>query len=118
MKVSPTRRNASHLPEVEEEHKGAFGLMEDEPFPVRIKFSPAAATYVAERKWSDGQKITVHKNGSITLAMAARSPAEVVSWVMSFADAAELLSPKWLREEMSGHIAALAARYGKGREHE
>lgn len=113
-KVAVTRRNAAHIPDVEEEHKGAFGLMEDAPFPVRVKFSPAAATYVAEREWSADQKATVHKDGSVTLAMTARSSLEVIAWVMSFADAAELLSPKWLRKELAEHVQALAAKYAQG----
>jgi predicted DNA-binding transcriptional regulator YafY len=113
-KALVTRRGAAHIPDVEEEHKGTFGLMEDEPFAVRVKFSSAAATYVAEREWSEDQRITAHKDGSITLAMTARSPAEVISWVMSFADAAELLSPKWLREELAQHVLTLAGRYQKG----
>ena len=112
-KVIVTRRTAAHIPDVEEEHKGTFGVMEAEPFPVRIKFSPAAATYVAEREWSEDQKVTVHKDGCITLAMTARSPAEVISWVLSFGDAAELLSPKWLKEELRQQVLGLAARYGR-----
>jgi predicted DNA-binding transcriptional regulator YafY len=80
---------------------------------VRVKFSSVAATYVAEREWSEDQKVTTHKDGSITLAMTARSPAEVISWVLSFADAADLLSPKWLREELAQHVLALVARYQK-----
>ncbi len=112
-KVLLTRRSAAHLADVEEEHGGAFGLMEEEPFSVRIKFSPAAATYVAERVWSEDQKVTVHKDGSATLVMTARSPAELVAWVLSFADAAELLSPKWLREELAEQVRTLATRYGQ-----
>lgn len=112
-KVLVTRRGAVHIPDVEEEYKGTFGLMENEPFAVRVKFSPAAATYVAEREWSEDQKVTMHKDGSITLAMTARSQAEVVAWVLSFADTAELLSPKWLREELEGQVAVLAKKYIK-----
>lgn len=111
--VVVTRRSAIRIPDVKEERNGAFGLMAESPFPVRIKFSPAAATYVAEREWSEGQKITVHKNGSVTLVMTARSPAEVISWVLSFADTAELISPKWLREELARHVMTLAVRYRK-----
>ena len=111
--VLVTRRSATRIPDVEAEHKGAFGLMAESPFPVRVRFSPAAATYVAEREWSEGQKITVHKNGSVTLVMTAHSPVEVISWVLSFADTAELLSPKWLREELARQVMTLAARYRK-----
>lgn len=108
-----TRRTSAHLPDIKEEHKGLFGLMEAEPFAVRVKFSPAASTYVAERQWSEDQKIVIHEDGSLTLDMTARSPVEVVAWVLSFADAAELLAPENLREELAEQAATLAARYGK-----
>lgn len=110
-KVFVTRRSAAHIPDVKEEHKGTFGVMEDKPFPVRVKFSASAATYAAERVWSEDQKVTVHKDGSVTLAMTARRSTEVIAWVLSFADTAELLSPKWLRAELAEHVATLAARY-------
>ena len=112
-KVIVMRQSTENIPDIEGKHKGLFGFVEDKPFPVRVKFSPGAATYIAEREWSDDQEVIMHKDGSVTLAMTAHSSAEVISWVMSFADAAELISPKWLREELSEHIATLAARYGK-----
>ncbi|MDL2210483.1 WYL domain-containing protein [Desulfovibrio sp. OttesenSCG-928-O18] len=111
-KVLVSRRSSAHLPEAIEENKGAFGLMQDETFTMRVKFSPSAATYVAEREWSADQKITLHKNGSITIAITARSPAEALSWILSFGDTAEVLSPKWLREDIAQQVAVLAGRYG------
>ena len=112
--VIVTRRSAAHIPDVVEEHQGVFGVMEGEPFSVQVKFSPSAATYVAERTWSEDQKVITHKDGFITLAMTARSPLEVISWILSFADAAELLTPKWLKEKLTRQVQVLAARYGKG----
>ena len=112
-KVLVSRRSSSHIHDVVEENKGAFGLMQDEAFAMRARFSAAAATYVAEREWSSDQKITLHKNGSVTLAMTARSPAEALSWILSFGDTAEVLSPKWLREDIARQVAVLAERYGK-----
>ena len=113
--VTLTRRNTGHLPDAQDAHTGNFGVLEGEPFTVRVKFTRSAATYVAERIWSDDQKVVVHKDGSITLTMTARSELEVVAWVLSFGDAAELLSPKWLREELAGQVQRLGARYaGKG----
>ena len=113
-KILVTRRSAAHIPDVEHkgmEHKDMFGFMEGEPFSVQVKFSPAVATYVAERQWSEDQKVTLHPDGFITLDMTARSPAEVISWVLSFADTAELLSPHHLKTILSQHVHTLAARY-------
>ena len=114
-KVIVTRRGAAHIPDVVEEHQGTFGVMEGEPFSVQVKFSPSAATYVADRTWSEDQNVTIHKDGFITLAMTARSPLEVIAWLLSFGDAAELISPENLREELAQQVHALAARYTKGK---
>ena len=111
-KAGLTRRNADSLPDVGMTH-GVFGLLEGEPFPVRIQFAPGAATYVAEREWSADQKITLHKNGGLTLALTARSPAEVISWVLGFGEDAEIISPAWLRDDLARQIRALAVRYEK-----
>ena len=111
--ASLTRRTSKHLPEPEEENKGAFGMMEDTPFIARIRFDKAAATYVAEREWSDGQKVTFHKDGSITLSVTARSQVESISWILSFGEVAEVISPKWLRDAVVEKASALAALYAK-----
>jgi predicted DNA-binding transcriptional regulator YafY len=110
-KVSFTRRDAQRLPEPEEENQDAFGLMEDEPFTARIRFDQSAATYVAEREWSVGQKIVPHKDGGVTLTVTVRSPAELIAWILSFGDAAEVLSPKWLQEKTALKIQAMENRY-------
>lgn len=108
-----TRRNTGHLPEVKEEHN-TFGFMMDsdaEPFSVSIAFAPSAATYVAERHWSEEQNIAVHEDGSLTLTMLANSHLEVVSWVLSFGANAEVLDPAWLRDEVAQEVANLATKY-------
>lgn len=112
-KVLVSRRSSAHLQDAVEENKGAFGLMQSKAFAMRVKFSAAAATYVAEREWSSDQKIVAHENGDVTISMTARSPVEAVSWVLSFGDAAEVLSPTWLRDDVARQVASLAARYGK-----
>ena len=109
--ASLTRRAARHLPEPEEANKGAFGLMAHEPFTARIRFDKSAATYVAEREWSEGQKADVHKDGSMTLVMTVRSSEELISWILSFGDTAEVLSPRWLRNAVLEKLSALAAIY-------
>jgi predicted DNA-binding transcriptional regulator YafY len=110
--VRPTRRDSSRLPEIVEANAGAFGLMEHELFKAKIRFSAGAAAYVAEREWSEGQKMVPHKDGRLTLSMSARSRVELMAWILSFGEAAEVLSPRWLREEMGKQADALAGMYG------
>ena len=110
--VRLTRRTWSGLPEPE--HTGAFGIMRGDAFSVSIRITtPEAVAYVAERIWSEDQKLDFQKDGSLILTMTAQSAPEVVSWVLSLGSAAEVLAPQWLRDEIAGEIALLRARYGE-----
>ena len=109
--VTLTRTSAPHLPDPKDESKDAFGLIADEPFTVTVRFDPFSATYAAERTWSSNQKIEHNDDGGVTLTMTARSGVEVVSWILSFGDTAEILSPAWLREEIAKKIRATVTKY-------
>ncbi len=109
--VRMTRRSCEGLGREEDDTEGCFGLMGCRPFTVRVHFAASAAAYASERTWSRDQKLTRHRDGSVTLTMTARSEAEVIAWVLSFADTAELLSPHRLREKVAGCVARLSAMY-------
>lgn len=106
-----TRRGGDHLPDATDEAPGAFGVMDGEPFQARIRFSPEAAAYVSERRWSEEQVVTRRRDGGVTLRLTARSRPELISWILGFGDAAEALSPKWLRDELGQKTALLSERY-------
>ena len=110
--VRLTRRVWSDLPPLKE--SGHFGIMCGEPFEVRVKItSPEAVAYVAERIWSEDQKLEWCEDNSLTLTLTAQSAPEVASWVLSLGSAAEVLEPQWLRDEVAGEIALLHERYAK-----
>ncbi len=89
-----------------------FGLMAGKPFSVRAAFSPAAAQYVSERKWSDDQQIQIDGDDGIILEFTSTSEPEVISWILSFGPEATLLSPAPLRQTLAGKISAMAGAYG------
>lgn len=69
-----------------------FGLPWHEPRQFRIRFNAGkAAQYVRERVWSDKQKFSKQEDGSLVLDMMSRSEPEVMAWVRSFGDEAEIL---------------------------
>ena len=88
-----------------------FGIMEDEPFHVVVKFKPGAAQYVRERKWSEGQTIQEYKDGCVALEFTAQSEPEVVSWVLSFGKQATLVKPKELRKKILEELNFTIATY-------
>lgn len=109
--VRMTRRSCEGVGREEDDTEGCFGLMGCRPFTVRVRFAASSAADASERRWSRDQKLTRHRDGSVTLTMTARSEAEVVAWVLSFADTAELLAPHRLREKVAGCVARLSAMY-------
>ncbi len=88
-----------------------FGFWFNEPFKVRIRFTPEVATFVGERQWSDGQALTTLPDGGVELTFTSTSRPEVKSWVLSFADTAELIEPADLREEIAVTVKRIAASY-------
>ena len=85
--------------------------MEEEPFEVSLRFAPEAATYAAERRWSRDQRCEMHDDGSVTLPIRVHNEAECLSWVLGFADRAQVLAPDWLRREIKKTVSAMARLY-------
>lgn len=104
-----TRRSSKKLPAPQQ--NAALGVMGGEPFEVTVQFSPASATYAAERQWSAQQKIVSLENGAIQLTFTARNEAECIAWVLSFADTARVLSPDWLVAKIRTKLNAMAGLY-------
>ncbi|MCL6621212.1 MAG: WYL domain-containing protein [Syntrophobacterales bacterium] len=112
--VTPTERTFSP-PELPPESSHRFGLMQGDPFRVRLKVSPAVAAYVRERCWSDDQSLTPQPDGGLLVEFTATSRPEVVSWVLSFGPEAELLAPADLRAEVADLTRRMAAKYAGDR---
>lgn len=77
---------------IPEEDLSLFGLPWHEARLFRIRFkSERAAQYVRERIWSDEQRFLDQPDGTVILELTSRSEPEIVAWVRSFGDDAELL---------------------------
>lgn len=94
-----------------EHFKSAFGIVEEKAIPVRIKFSPRVAHAVQDRIWHPSQQVEKNGDGSIVMAFEAGGLMEIVSWVLSYGDYAEVLEPLELREELEKKIKSMAALY-------
>lgn len=79
--------------EIPDADVGMFGLPWHEPKTFRIRFNAGPAVqYVKERIWSKKQKMKKQPDGSLVLELESRSEPEVISWVRSFGDDAQLLT--------------------------
>lgn len=72
---------------------GAFGLPWHERRNFFIRFKAGkAAEYVRERIWSVEQKMTTEADGSLLLEIVSCSEPEVLAWVRSFGEDAQLIN--------------------------
>lgn len=88
-----------------------FGLWNQKRFKAVVEFTGWAAQYVAERTWSDDQKVA-WKGEKLRLEFSATSREELVSWVLSFGEHARLLGPRELVGEVRGQAEALVRGHG------
>lgn len=91
--------------------RNAFGIVEEEPLPVRVRFSAAVAHAIEERQWHPTQTLIRNADGSLEIAFSAGGELEIVSWVLSYGAHAELLEPPPLRAALEKSVAAMAAIY-------
>lgn len=83
----------------------------DEEFEVRILFAKEAAMYVRERQWHPTQNFEEREDGSLLLTMTVNHLLELKRWVLSWGDAARVLAPSSLVEEMRNATQSMAAFY-------
>ena len=67
------------------------------PVAITLRFSAAAAPYVASRQWQSTQVMTARPDGSLDLALAAIPSPELLHWIVGFGPAVEVLKPEGLR---------------------
>lgn len=77
---------------------------------VRIRFSGTAAQLVKEGRWHPTQKLTL-RGDQLELDVSVSSPAEMISWILSFGGDAEIIEPPALRQLAIDHAAAVTAVY-------
>lgn len=77
----------------------AFGLIDDAPLELDLRFGPAVAHLVRERTWHPEQILDEVGDGSLRLRFTAAGRAEILSWLYSFIPHVEVLGPAPLREE-------------------
>jgi predicted DNA-binding transcriptional regulator YafY len=90
----------------------AFGIfIGPEPVQFALRFDALARPYIEERKWHPTQKLTVEKDGGVTLTFRCVDSYEVTNWVASWREHVEVLAPQKLRDELAGYGAWLQQRY-------
>ena len=91
---------------------GSFGLIQKKVFKAEVEFTGWSARFVKERQWSPDQKIVKKRDGSgIRLEFLASSDSELIGWVLSFGDEAQLLKPARVRKKLVKKLEGMVAAY-------
>jgi predicted DNA-binding transcriptional regulator YafY len=88
-----------------------FGIIKENSFKAEVEFTGWSARYVAERIWSPDQKIIKKADGKIRLIFSSSSEYELTGWMLSFADEARVVKPKWLVKKMEETVSRMQDIY-------
>ncbi len=88
-----------------------FGIIKEDNFKAEVEFTGWAAKYVTERIWSPDQKIIKKTDGKTRLIFSVSSEYELKGWVLSFADEARVVKPKWLVKEVKKTVSIMQEIY-------
>ena len=83
---------------VEDLTGSAFGLIDESPIEVRVRFSPAVAHLIRERTWHPSQNLVEEPGGSLLLLFTAGGEKEILSWLYSYLPHVQVLEPESLRD--------------------
>jgi predicted DNA-binding transcriptional regulator YafY len=91
----------------------AFNLTLDDPITATIRFLPAIAPYIRERRWSNHQTLEDNDDGSCTLTITTSGRNDLLYWILSWGAQAEVLSPPSFRQQAKATIADMKKVYKK-----
>jgi predicted DNA-binding transcriptional regulator YafY len=103
-----------HFPEnfsLEEYLETAFRVMRGDPKVVKVWFSPGAARVVRERIWHPTQELREQEDGSLVITLEVPINYEIISWILGFGSAAEVLQPVSLKKRIVEELEASLGRY-------
>lgn len=95
----------------EDHFSTAFGLVSDKPMTVCVRFSAGIAHSVKDRLWRPGQKVSIDRNGRVTIEFEAAGEMELASWILSYGAHAEVLEPPELRREVKRQVKEMREFY-------
>lgn len=89
-----------------------FGLVEDNPtLQIRIRFRREVAHLLTERVWHPTQLVKPLGNGDVLLTMQAGGFKEILQWILSWGDMAQVLHPPELVKLVATTLSSAARQY-------
>lgn len=112
-----TEKERFEIPEdylPEERFRESFGIVDEEPLKIRLRFSSSIVHSILDRIWHPSQKITRLPNGEVEMSINAGGKMELIAWILSYGNHAELLEPPELRKEIAEKARNMVSMYEQG----
>lgn len=106
-------RHAYDIPEdfsIQKYFEGAFGVIASTPVDVKIKFDAILEEYLRERKWA-GCLGLKKENKHIVMHLKVGITRELISWILSFGERAEVQEPEELRKKVKEDLEKTLEKY-------
>ncbi|MBF0441960.1 MAG: WYL domain-containing protein [Oligoflexales bacterium] len=100
----------------EDIYEGEFGIIYGDKrraYAVQLEFAddPQLKRYVRERIWTDNDKFTDRKNGTLLMKFEVSDLTEVKAFVLSFGDSVKVLGPKELVDDVKRTLRMAVKAY-------
>ncbi len=97
--------------DLEEFAAQSFGVFQEEPVDVVLRFAPKAAADAATFLFHPGQEMASHDDGSLTVRFTAGGTREICWHLFTWGDSVTVEEPESLRLEMAEMCCLLAAHH-------
>jgi len=97
--------------DLEEYLKAAFRLMTGEPRKSTMRVPPETAYVIRQRLWHPSQQLQELVDGGIEISLEVPINYEIISWILGFGPAAEVVQPVELRNRMAADLQKAASQY-------
>ena len=94
--------------------RDSFGVHSGEgAYDVIIRFSPAVADYVREKRWHESQQLVPRKDGSLELHLKLSSLTEIQRWVLSWGGDAVVRKPRELTKSVQAAAQKILTNHSR-----
>lgn len=101
-----------NLPSVKDYVRKNFGIMQGKNgMPVKLRFAPSVAPWVAEQVWHPAQKTALGRDGSLVLTFPVADFREVTRRILFYGADVKVLAPKTLVRELRKEIGRMGRVY-------
>lgn len=90
----------------------AFGLVDEEPMQIAVRFGSQVAHLVQERVWHPTQEIALDADGGVRLTFTAGGTKEILAWLYGFVPHVEVLAPESLRTAFVDGLRECLEKHG------